>query len=123
MATKKEKLGKQGEDTACEYLKKNKFKIIERNHKKPWGEIDIIAFDPDKTLVFIEVKTMREHPKIKPEDQMTASKIKKFKKTASLYAGSHNDLIDDNKGWRLDVVSITLENGNNIRLDHYKNIS
>ena len=50
--------GKNGEDFAQVFLIRNGYKIIERNHWKPWGELDIIALAPDKTLVFVEVKTI-----------------------------------------------------------------
>ena len=51
-------LGRFGEEKACNYLKKNNYKIIERNFRCRQGEIDIIAKDLSKNeLVFIEVKT------------------------------------------------------------------
>ena len=34
--------GDKGEAYAAKYLKKHKYKIIARNYKKPYGEIDII---------------------------------------------------------------------------------
>ena len=37
------KVGKIGEDIACKYLKDRGYKIIERNFRKTWGEIDIIC--------------------------------------------------------------------------------
>lgn len=54
------KIGKLGENTACQYLVDKGYNIIRTNYAKPWGEIDIIAKSPDKTLVFIEVKTLRQ---------------------------------------------------------------
>lgn len=54
MSSPKEK-GLKGEDMAIEILKKEGYKIIERNYRSPFGEIDIIASCGD-TLTFIEVK-------------------------------------------------------------------
>jgi len=121
--TQRTELGKLGEDFACGYLVKKGYKIVERNHKKPWGELDIVAIAPDKTLILIEVKTMKDRlcQDIAPEDQMTASKIKKFKKAASLYAGSHQNLINDKKGWRLDVIALVKDEDEFI-VRHYENI-
>jgi putative endonuclease len=105
--TKKSELGEYGEKLACKYLKKKGYRIIERNFWKPWGEIDIIAVAPDNTLVFVEVKTMRYFPGgLKPEDHMTSAKSRKVKRTASLYANNHDNLIDDNRGWRIDLIAV-----------------
>ena len=108
-------LGNFGEDFACKYLVDKGYKIIERNFRKPWGEIDIIAKAPDKTLVFIEVKTLRQssglakEEQLQPEDQLTNSKLQKLKRTASLYAGHRQELIKDEKGWRIDLIALTLQ--------------
>ncbi|MCP6720128.1 MAG: YraN family protein [Patescibacteria group bacterium] len=119
----KSELGKAGEDFACEYLADKNYKIIERNFRKSWGELDIITITPDKTLAFVEVKTMTgpAFGGLKPEDQMTRAKLKKFKRAASLYAGHRQELINNKKGWRLDLIAIT-KNGEDFNLEHYENV-
>ena len=47
--------GDKGEAYAAKYLKKHKYKIIARNYKKPYGEIDIIA-ENKEVIAFVEVK-------------------------------------------------------------------
>ncbi len=49
-------LGRWGEEQAAKFLRKKRFKIVERNFTCRLGEIDIIARDKD-SLVFVEVKT------------------------------------------------------------------
>jgi len=117
-------LGKLGEDLACEYLVKKGYKIIDRNKRQKWGELDIIAKAPDRTLVFVEVKTMTDNGGngLKPEDQLTQSKLEKLKRTASLYAGHYSELIDDNKGWRIDLLALVVS-GESCDIKHYENIS
>jgi Holliday junction resolvase-like predicted endonuclease len=152
METQRKSVGSTGEETACGYLVNNGYKILERNYRTKFGEIDIVAKSPDKTLVFVEVKTMRgenrymaESPEnypqesgngveklgkvrqeytqkddgIIPEDQMSASKIKKFRRIAEWYANNYTDL--KKSGFRLDLVSVVLRNCNS-QIKHYKNI-
>ena len=68
--TQKQKIGQIGENLAVRHLKKLGFKILDRNYRKKWGEIDIIAeidkassifqkfLHPKKILHFIEVKSV-----------------------------------------------------------------
>jgi putative endonuclease len=49
-------LGDRGEDLAAAALKKQGYKILERNYRTPLGEIDLIARHQG-VLVFVEVKT------------------------------------------------------------------
>jgi len=121
------KIGNRGEDIACDYLKERKYKILERNFLRKWGELDIIALSPDKTLVFVEVKTMKENPSLRPEDNLTRAKLIKLKRTASLYAGENEKLIIDKKGWRIDLIAILLSSDSEgeretFSVKHFENI-
>ncbi len=119
--TYRQDVGRKGEDFAVEYLKKKGYRIIGRNEEKKWGELDIIAIAPDKTLVFVEVKTVGGWD-VEAEEQMTESKIKKFTRAAEIYAGVHEELIDDKKGWRLDVLALTEKDDGKFNTNHYENI-
>lgn len=107
----KQEKGKFGEDLACGYLVKKGYKILRRNARSKWGELDIVAKSKDQTLVFIEVKAMTGMGAegLKPEDQMTSAKLKKFKRAAEMFAAKNPDLIDEKRGWRLDLVAIDLD--------------
>jgi putative endonuclease len=50
------RLGALGERLAAEHLIRRGFRILERNYRTRWGELDIVAFD-GHTLTFCEVKT------------------------------------------------------------------
>jgi len=101
---KKKELGKEGEDIAVRFLKKNKYKILEKNFRTPLGEIDIIARDGD-TLVFVEVKT-RENPLFgEPFESVNYHKKRKLIKVASLYLKRLRDI----PPCRFDVISITFK--------------
>jgi putative endonuclease len=52
------RLGARGEQLAAEHLMRRGFRIVDRNYRTRWGELDIIAFD-GRVLAFCEVKTRR----------------------------------------------------------------
>ena|SRR3989344_6837192 len=103
-------IGKLGEDAVCEYIKNRGYKILERNMRKTWGEVDIIAIAPDKTLCFIEVKALKNMGTngLHPEDHLTSQKLAKIKRTAQLYASKHKDLVNEEKGWRIDLAAVDI---------------
>jgi putative endonuclease len=49
------RFGQRGEELALKHLKKEGYKILEKNFKSPIGEIDIVARE-GRTIVFVEVK-------------------------------------------------------------------
>lgn len=51
-------LGASGERLAGEHLERRGYRILERNFRTRWGELDIVAYDGE-TLVFCEVKSRR----------------------------------------------------------------
>lgn len=121
----KNEIGKMGERLGKQYLINKGCKIIEKNFWRPWGELDIIVTAPDKTLIFVEVKTIQhkdDNLSIKPEDNLTRFKLKKLQRTASLYANSHPELIDDNRGWRIDLLAIDMLDNEKFAIRHYENI-
>ncbi len=51
-------IGYIGETEAIKFLRKQGHTILRRNYRNRFGEINIISFDPNKTLCFYEVKTI-----------------------------------------------------------------
>ena len=78
------KLGKYGEEKAEEFLKKNGYRIIEKNFRTKFGEIDIIAKNK-KHIVFIEVKTRSSLDFGYPEESVSRRKFNRIKKCAEIY--------------------------------------
>jgi len=116
-----------GENIACLYLKDKGYKILERNFRKPWGEIDVIAKDPDGVLIFVEVKSMHQKEGFKPEDQYSFSKAHKVKRAAQLFIGRYPWLVGDS-GFRIDLVAILVNNPiltdykKDCEIRHYENV-
>lgn len=110
----------RGEDIATDFLKKKGYKILERNFRKGYGEIDIIAVK-DKTLVFIEVKTRTTDKFGTPLESISYYKLKTLIKTAEFYKSLNSKLPDL---MRIDAVSVILDSNNNlIAIEHAENIS
>ncbi len=97
-------LGNRGEDLACEKLRKLGYKILERNYRKRFGEVDIIAGHND-IICFIEVKTRRTTTFGSGFDAVTIQKQRRLSRIALDYL-SRKRLLDSPA--RFDVVSILL---------------
>jgi putative endonuclease len=84
--------GQLGENIACEYLIKRGFLIRDRNYRKKWGEIDIIA-TKDNKLHFIEVKSVNlinsdlynNAHKHRAEENVHPLKIHRIRRTVLTY--------------------------------------
>ncbi|OGH15887.1 MAG: hypothetical protein A3C30_03605 [Candidatus Levybacteria bacterium RIFCSPHIGHO2_02_FULL_40_18] len=113
-------IAKIGEDLACEYLVSKGYKIIERNFRKKYQEIDIIAIK-NSTLVFVEVKTRRSDSFGSPFESITPWKLKHLVRLAQFYKQLHPNLPDF---MRIDAIGIILSPGNKVEsLEHLENIS
>ncbi len=97
-------LGDTGEDLAAAALKKQGYKILERNYITPLGEIDLIARQ-GKTLVIIEVKTRKNTRFGSPQEAVSAAKQAKLRRLADYYLKEHRLT---GASVRFDVVAILL---------------
>ncbi len=124
----KNSIGAKGEREAQKYLKKQGYKIIEKNwcnaKGKRVGEIDVIVQNK-KTgeIVFVEVKTRfinKCDEVILPEEQITKSKLQKLNKIAEVYI-KENELW--NEQWRIDAISVLIiENEKKPKIKHIESI-
>ena len=111
MPSEKRKTGDLGEGIAADYLENNGYKIVERNYRKNWGEIDLIA-QKENCLIFIEVKTRKKtagrflngHF---PEENVNWRKQQKIIRTAETYLLEKN--YPDKTAWQIDVIAVELD--------------
>ena len=78
------KTGDRGEDYTAAYLKKNGYKILCRNYRKNYGEIDIIA-SKGSVICFVEVKTRHSGTISQPYEAVDFRKQSKIINTAASY--------------------------------------
>jgi putative endonuclease len=105
MTEERQSLGKKGEDLAAAYLKKKQgYKILFRNYRCVFGEMDIIARDRD-VLSFVEVKTRATEQFGKPQESVNRRKQQQLSKVALHFINKHNA---HNLKARFDVVAVYL---------------
>lgn len=82
-------LGNRAETLAARYLEARDFKILERNHRTRWSELDILA-EKDGVIHVVEVK-YRSNPNYGSGfDYITADKLKRLTRAASALMSRHD---------------------------------
>lgn len=121
---KNSEIGTTGENIACNYLIKSNYLILERNFRKKFGEIDIIAKSADKRLIFIEVKSilLKEKYVLNPEDNFTTQKSRKVNRICQFFASEHPELIDEERGWQIDLITVEISQNGKYKLRHHENV-
>ena len=97
-------LGDHGEDLAAAALKKQGYKILERNYVTPLGEIDLIARQ-GKVVVVVEVKTRKSTRFGSPQEAVSVTKQQRLRRLADYYL---KDKRLAGIPVRFDVVAVTL---------------
>ena len=95
--------GKIGETTAVKHLENKNYKILSRNFRCKYGEIDIIAINLN-TLVFFEVKSWKTYNIQDLEYSINNRKQKRIIDSATHYISCNEDL--ENYLVRFDVLFI-----------------
>jgi len=108
----RQSLGGLGEDLAAGFLKKQGYKILERNYRTPQGEIDLIALDGG-TVVFVEVKTRTSDAYGAPELAVNPAKQQRMVKAALGYLEQKRL---HQMACRFDVVAISGKDAGQVEL-------
>jgi Holliday junction resolvase-like predicted endonuclease len=104
-------IGRLGEDIACGYLKNRGFLIKDRNYRKKWGELDIVAHK-DGVLHIVEVKAgswTGPWPKEgvdmhRPEDHMHKNKLARLGRALQTYITDHP--LSEGEQWTVDLAVV-----------------
>jgi putative endonuclease len=102
---KKRETGQMGEELACKALKQKGYRILERNYRCRYGEIDVVARKGDY-LVFVEVRSKTGTAFGSPEESVTAQKKQRLAASIMSYLESHGNPPDS---WRMDFVAVDLD--------------
>lgn len=110
-------IGKEGEELAADFLRKDGYEIIERNFICGFGEIDIVA-RKENELAFVEVKTRAQSLYGIPSEAVNRIKQRHIYKVAEYYlykTSAYNYEIS------FDVIEVYMYNGQAIRIEKIKN--
>lgn len=89
MAAKHNSSGSKAEKIVAEMLLNNGYKIIDKNWKTKWCEIDIVA-EKNGVMHFVEVKYRGSSYQGGGFDYITAKKMNQMRRAADSYVMLHN---------------------------------
>ncbi len=96
--------GHDAEQQACDHLQGQGLRLLERNYRSRFGEIDLIMRHAD-TLVFVEVRYRRSSRFGSPAETVDARKQARIRATAEHYLQQHPQR--SGVSCRFDVVAMT----------------
>lgn len=105
-------IGNIGENTVVKHLMKHRYKILDRNYLKKWGEIDAIA-TKNNIIHFFEVKTVdiTERKNLldnyDPEENVHPWKLKRLSRAIQTYILDKD--IDDDMEWQVDIAAVFID--------------
>lgn len=112
-------LGAFGERVAVEHLRGLGLRIVARNWRCRYGELDVIAAEGDDTVVFVEVKTRTGDGFGGIAEAVTPQKIRRIRRLAGVW------LAGQNSGWaqiRIDVIGVRIGRRRTPELTHLRGV-
>lgn len=130
-----QKVGSLGEELVVRFLLRRGYRVIDRNYRRPWGELDIVVERKGK-IHFVEVKALsgfvmskvtRETPQIpsqrekileyikfapskdwfRPEDHVNKEKIKRQGRIIQTYLNAKR--VSDETKWQFDIATVLID--------------
>jgi putative endonuclease len=117
-ADRTKELGRRGEELAAEHFSRLGYRVLARNHRTRFGELDLVLADEDdSTIVFCEVKSRRLGSG-EPFDNLHERKQRQVRTMAAAWLSQVKDR-PFGAELRFDAVGVTLDaRGELVRLDH-----
>jgi putative endonuclease len=106
--------GRRGEDLAAQALAEYGLDVLVRNYRTSRGEVDLVCRE-NGTLCFVEVKTRRGGPELRPGQAVGPRKRKRIQAAARHYLRALGSPLIP---YRFDVVEIVLAGPRILRLRH-----
>jgi len=112
-------LGAFGEELAADHLSALGMRIMARNWRCRYGELDLIAEDTDHTVVFVEVKTRTGDGFGGLPYAVSPQKVRRLRRLAGLW------LVQQDQRWaqvRIDVIGVRVGRTRVPELSHLKGV-
>jgi putative endonuclease len=119
--TVKSTIGLYAEQVAGKYLADKGYEILDRNWRRPWGELDIVVKRGD-IVAFMEVKAnSMASSAFNPENRVDWKKMQKTIRTARTWLAYRK--YPDDQEWQIDIIAVTFDVLNRkAKIVHYKNV-
>jgi len=110
--------GRRGEDLAAAHLLRRGFRILDRNVRSRYGEIDLVAAD-GAVLAFVEVKTTRDARAAPPFERLGAAQRARLRRLALGWMLNRPRTAPRPPEVRFDAIGIVLDGqGRLLALEH-----
>ena len=118
----RQRLGARGEQLAAAHLERLGYRILARNHRTRWGELDLIA-QHRETLAFVEVKTRRAAGGTgTPFEAVDHRKRGQVRRIAAAWLATVADRPHVDQ-LRFDVIGVTVDDaGRLLELEHREGV-
>ncbi len=117
-ADPRQALGRDGEKAAEKFLRKLGYRILGRNIRFPFGELDLVALDGEM-LVFVEVKAGRSADALHPADHVTPAKRRRMRRAAEHFMQIKRI---EHLAARFDVLSVLLPERGRATVEHFRDV-
>jgi len=118
MSSYRRRLGIAGEEMALSYLLEQGCRLLEKNYRCRFGEIDLIVEDGN-TVVFVEVKTRSSYLFGLPQEAVGRSKRVKIRRLAQNFLLSRGL---EEKSIRFDVIAVLYSKTGDLNIEHLRGV-
>jgi putative endonuclease len=115
----KDDLGRLGEELAAEYLQQAGIRILDRNWRCAYGELDIVAAER-RVLVACEVKTRSGVGFGSPLEAISRRKQARLRRLAVGWIQAHGVLFDE---VRIDVIGLVRDRAGHFTIEHVRGVA
>ena len=119
-AESRAEIGARGEQLAVDHLSQLGLRVLVRNWRCRYGELDVIAADDNaRTVVFVEVKTRTGDQYGGAEQAVTPAKVRRLRRLAGLW------LAQQQGSWaavRIDVIAIRIGRRRTPEISHIQGV-